>query len=314
MSRAGVQYEVQYGGFCERCQRQHALRPNGVTHELVRDAARALVDRGDGSTPGQMVGVLLGTDPTGVRVVLRAFSGLWHGHSHLPGWAPPLHGLEFTPHQRRPEAAPFVAFERQLHHLKTRAERLRAAITDHEATFAVLWAQVRQEHQRARAARQRVRTQEALLPHEEAALDAASAAEGMARRRLKGHLRRQTQPLIDELQSLQEQIDALRRERRLASRRVLESMQANTWLHNFRGERRPLLDVYRHKGAPPSGTGDCCAPKLLQQAAQRGIRPVAMAEMWVGPSRPPGPRIDGQLVGSCLTKCEPILGYMLCGT
>lgn len=32
----------------------------------------------------------------------------------------------------------------------------------------------------------------------------------------------------------------------------------------------------------PTGTGDCCAPKLLHEAARRGLRPVALAEVWFG--------------------------------
>jgi hypothetical protein len=36
----------------------------------------------------------------------------------------------------------------------------------------------------------------------------------------------------------------------------------------------------------PSGCGDCCAPKLLHEAAARGLRPVSMVEFFYG--APPG--------------------------
>jgi len=39
----------------------------------------------------------------------------------------------------------------------------------------------------------------------------------------------------------------------------------------------------------PAGVGDCCAPKLLHDAALRELRPVAMAEFWFGAP----PRGDG---------------------
>lgn len=64
---------------------------------------------------------------------------------------------------------------------------------------------------------------------------------------------------------------------------------------------------------PPSGSGECCAPKLLQAAYCQGLRPVAMAEFWVG--RPPKDelRIDGHFYPACSGKCRPILTHMLQG-
>lgn len=34
-------------------------------------------------------------------------------------------------------------------------------------------------------------------------------------------------------------------------------------------------------GIPPGGTGECCAPKLLQYAYLNGYKPLCMAEFWV---------------------------------
>lgn len=64
---------------------------------------------------------------------------------------------------------------------------------------------------------------------------------------------------------------------------------------------------------PPSGSGECCAPKLLQAAFASHLRPIAMAEFWIG--RPPKDelRIDGHYYPACSGKCRPILGHMLRG-
>lgn len=64
---------------------------------------------------------------------------------------------------------------------------------------------------------------------------------------------------------------------------------------------------------PPSGSGECCAPKLLQAAFRLGLKPIAMAEFWVG--RPPKDelRIDGHYYPACSGKCRPILTHMLRG-
>jgi hypothetical protein len=51
---------------------------------------------------------------------------------------------------------------------------------------------------------------------------------------------------------------------------------------------RALLDAAGGAGAGlafpafPAGSGDCCAPKLLREAAQRGVRPTGLAEFWYG--------------------------------
>lgn len=61
----------------------------------------------------------------------------------------------------------------------------------------------------------------------------------------------------------------------------------------------------------PCGCGDCCAPKLLAECARRGLEPVSIAEIWMGVSE--GNRMEGVFYGACRTRCQPILGHMLCG-
>ena len=59
---------------------------------------------------------------------------------------------------------------------------------------------------------------------------------------------------------------------------------------NARGEEKDLVEIWHdyHTSPkirkkfplPPGGTGDCCAPKLLQYAYQHDLKPVCMAEFW----------------------------------
>lgn len=64
---------------------------------------------------------------------------------------------------------------------------------------------------------------------------------------------------------------------------------------------------------PPAGAGECCAPKLLQYAFLHGLRPVAIAEFWVGESPKGEVRQAGNYYGACQSKCAPILKFMLQG-
>ena len=107
------------------------------------------------------------------------------------------------------------------------------------------------------------------------------------------------------------------------------SQELQLWLfHQYRmlnakGETKDLVDIWqdyhcspriRNKyPLPPGGTGDCCAPKLLQYAFSHGLRPVCMAEFWWGPSPKSEIRHHGQFYPACRGKCKPILTWMLQG-
>ena len=74
-----------------------------------------------------------------------------------------------------------------------------------------------------------------------------------------------------------------------------------------------MTEIFLGGGDPPSGTGDCCGPKLLHHAAVNGIQPEAMAEFFWGRDNVSGTRAHGHLYPACTAKCAPILGFQLCG-
>ena len=59
--------------------------------------------------------------------------------------------------------------------------------------------------------------------------------------------------------------------------------------------------------------GECCAPKLLQYAFAHGLKPVALAEFWVGAPPRNELRREGVFYAPCSGKCVPILRHMLHG-
>jgi tRNA pseudouridine32 synthase/23S rRNA pseudouridine746 synthase len=62
---------------------------------------------------------------------------------------------------------------------------------------------------------------------------------------------------------------------------------------------------------PPGGAGDCAGPKLLAAAYRLGLRPLVMAELWLGP--PAGGRMPGTFYPACRKKCGKVLPFMLEG-
>ena len=78
-------------------------------------------------------------------------------------------------------------------------------------------------------------------------------------------------------------------------------------------EGRTLLKPKPNIGIPPGGAGECCAPKLLQYAYLNNLKPLCMAEFWVGTSKQNDMRVEGNFYPSCQHKCFPILNYMMEG-
>ena len=113
----------------------------------------------------------------------------------------------------------------------------------------------------------------------------------------------------------------------LTSKKMSQDLQM--WLFhqyqllNARGEVRDLVDIWQDYYArpklrekyplPPGGTGDCCAPKLLQYAYQQGLHPVCMAEFWWGATTKTELRQHLNYYPACRGKCKPVLTWMLQG-
>lgn len=83
---------------------------------------------------------------------------------------------------------------------------------------------------------------------------------------------------------------------------------------NALGEEKTVKEIFAERGlVPPGGTGDCAAPKMLQEAYRKGYRPLAMGEFWYGASPEREVREQGRFYPSCTGKCGPLLTFMMQG-
>lgn len=118
------------------------------------------------------------------------------------------------------------------------------------------------------------------------------------------------------------------------SRRLQRLLFANYKFVNGKGESKNLLEIFKdekpimpedewfdkskiinHKSQilPPSGAGECCAPKLLQYALTHGLKPLQLAEFWVGAPSKTEIRQEGAFYAPCSGRCVPILRHMTQG-
>ena len=107
------------------------------------------------------------------------------------------------------------------------------------------------------------------------------------------------------------QITKIKETRRKLSQQLMKDIHSLYRLTNFRGEIKKLSQFFLNN--LPTGTGDCCAPKLLCHAAKNNLLPVSMAEFFVGKENRSGSKIHGQFYPACEEKCQPLLGFLLCG-
>ena len=100
--------------------------------------------------------------------------------------------------------------------------------------------------------------------------------------------------------------------RRAASRELMARYHGLYRIPDGRGGHRSLFELFGER-SPPSGAGDCCAPKLLAEASRRGLRISSMVEFYVGATNRRETRHHGKVYAPCDEKCGPILGVMMCG-
>ncbi len=106
---------------------------------------------------------------------------------------------------------------------------------------------------------------------------------------------------------------ALVKKRKALSQQLMQQLHALYRLNNFKGEEAGLADIFLPGQGIPTGTGDCCAPKLIHHAIRHDLKPLGIVEFFWGRENASGTRQHGCLYSSCRAKCYPLLGFMLCG-
>lgn len=322
---------VAASGFCAACNTLHSL-PRSPLAEEVANQLRATLEKSDTLDPtpnsspnpslsmtrlerdtgGKMFGVLLCETPEGELGYLKAFSGQFNRIWTIEGWAPPVLDVAASaPHQARVEERVSALTEEikalKLQQLPLLAERERLTTLGAQRVEAQVTINSTRREQRA--------LQRDNLPSPPPAealtrLNHQSRDDKEALRTLRRASEEATAPLADRLANLQTTLLSLSRERRALSREVSLLLHTDYTLHNLRGAPRPLTEAFTNPGIP-TGAGDCCAPKLLNYAAQNCLRPRSLAEFWMGTPKREG-RHHGHFYPACEEKCAPLLGFMLC--
>lgn len=257
---------------------------------------------------GKMMGVLV-VQHQGSRCFLAAFSGTLGGQTQHDYFVPPVFDLMAPGCHFQDEEERISQINRKITELTARIKP-NALQAEMQASLAIM----KEQMQRAKAERAALRSRlsaEALAV-EEPTLVRESQYQKAEYRRQQQQWKKRVEETEAENNILRTQIRLLQAERQQRSQELQQWLFNQVSFLNAKGEEKNLLQVF-HPFAPPSGAGDCCAPKLLQYAYSEGLQPICMAEFWVGASPKDELRTEGNYYPSCRSKCKPILGHMLQG-
>ena len=271
-----------------------------------------------GEVCGKMYGVLVVEAPGGCLAFLAAHSGLLGGRNDWPVFVPPVFDAQ------QPDGH-FKTKEREISGMNRRIAELMQRPQLFEARQRL--EQVRQQTDRVIAReREEVKARKArrdTMRREQPQMDDATKAmliresqhDKAQLRRLMKRCEASVAEHQEALDVLEREIEALKRERREGSDALQRWLFDQYVMLNAKGMRRTLIDIFaRFNGTlPPAGAGDCCAPKLLQFAYAHNLRPVSLAEFWLGAPPPTEVRRHLQFYPPCRSKCYPILQFMLQG-
>jgi len=305
-------------------------------HDLSRLAVKELQDRlstenfqhnfgldgnPEGHSIGKMFGVLVVTNQQGELGFLSGFSGKLGNSNDHEGFVPPVFDMleednffttgmdelgRINKAVREKEASPELQFMKSEH-----------LILEQQADAAI------------EAFREELREKKRLRKEKRQELSSMDAAE---RETVENDLIRESLSYKHRLRALiaewktkkalsQSKIDAevailtkMKEDRKAFSNDLQQQIFRKYAFLNAHGTTKNLLDIFEDlKLDPPSGAGECAAPKLLQYAFNYQLTPICMAEFWWGKSPKSEIRKHGHFYPSCRGKCEPILGHMLEG-
>lgn len=266
---------------------------------------------------GKMIGVLVVRNLNGEIGYLAAFSGQICGHDSLPGFVPPVFHYLSPDGYFKTEEARISAINADIASLceSTLMAQLRN-------NLAIAEAEVRQkveEHRKAmveaKARRDEMRANNMLTEADQEAMTRESQFMKAQLRRIKAAGRIAVDEARRQIDTINAKVNAMKAERQRRSDALQTWLFDNHAMLNACGETKTLTEIFRDTvmRVPPSGSGECCEPRLLQYAFVNSMQPLCMAMMWVGASPQNVIRHDGAFCPACQGRCKPILQWMLKG-
>ena len=272
---------------------------------------------------GKMFGVLVVRNSSGEVGYITAFSGMMSGNTVVKGFAPPLYDILDPESYFQKETIELAALTKEILSLENdpQLHQMKEEYILIESSYQQKLSDQKAKHRSNKKDRKTERDaklnkipeeeyNDLLVRHKQKSLNDKFLLQAYGE-----YIDQKLAIASEKYLSPSNQLNTLKQERKSKSNALQLILFDQYNFLNISGERRNVIDIFRNRviDVPPSGTGDCAAPKMLQYAFANGLTPVAMAEFWWGRSPNSEIRKHGNFYPACKGKCEPILGHMLQG-
>ena len=263
---------------------------------------------------GKMFGVLICENTDGRQGFIASFSGTLGGRSHQKWFVPPMLDYEQKDGVFKTEEAAISELNRAISQ-REKDERyieLKKAVKEKEEESAQIKGDMKKQYAENKQVRKKLRTEH---PEQKDELDRQSQFEKAEIKRTAARLDEELSVLRDAITQYEIETEALKTERKKRSNVLQRWLFSRMKAQCADGVLLSVWDIFQFagKGVPPSGTGECAAPKLLNYAFAHKYKPISMAEFWMGASPKGEIRIEGQFYPACNQKCGPLLNRMMRG-
>lgn len=266
---------------------------------------------------GKMFGVLVVEDSHGNLGFLAAFSGKLLGENIYPHFVPPVFDMLEKDGFYVKEEAHLLELSKTIKDLEKSTDYLE--LKESTALQVRLAEQEWDDYNRMFKDLQKKRRQklEHVLELGDSHLEEELRKEGIQEKytfkEKKKAFKVQVQQIRIALEQYEEGVKKLKQERKERSKRLQEKLYQQYQFLNSEMESRHLKSIFNDRDVPPSGSGECAAPKLFHYAFKHGLKPICMAEFWWGRSPNSKQKQHQEFYPSCEEKCRPILTHMLKG-
>ena len=289
----------------------------GWSHNFGLDPDR------EGLVIGKMFGVMVVKDTDGNIGWIAAVSGKLGGRNDIPGLVPPIYDMlkdegfyKSREQEINGETAKLQAILTDDQYLTLVAE-----LTTAQEQSKILTAEARRIFNKGRKERKKIRKSAltTLSASDYDQLHAMHKTESLHQqhevKRITHEWNEKISAITEKLSPYQEQIKAIKTKRKEMSNALQHRLFDQYHFLNRAGQTKSVLEIFKHTSyeIPPSGAGECAAPKLLQYAFAHELIPVCMGEFWWGQPPKSEVRKHKNYYPACRGKCEPILAHMLDG-
>ncbi len=263
----------------------------------------------DGKVTGKMFGVLVVESADGELGYLAAFSGKLAMQNKWDGFVPPVFDI-------LEKQGFYIEGEKEISAINTEVKTLEANEDYVRLSKELLAAKETSENEIQAKQQQNKdckedRDRRRKEGEDETLLGRESSQAHFELKDLKRTWKSKIAQLEEDFNKVDSRIKELKTNRKKMSAALQQRLFDSYTFLNAQGDEKSLWAIFNE--TPPSGAGECAAPKLLQYAYKNELQPLAFAEFWYGQSPAKEVRKHGHYYPSCKSKCEPILGHMLVG-